>query len=171
MNESLHRLLKRARAASPNDRIDLRDELALHGTGAIDEVIPWIADPGLWRFAIRVIGRVAELGSRQQAVDVLRAAGSEASLDVRVAIDLELARLKAPAVKRSGPFGEIDHAAIRDRLIQAAKRGEVVYYADLAQAAGREIKGPHWAVHIGRILGQISAYEMENGRPCCQPSL
>lgn len=165
MSASLHQLLERARAASPNDRIDLRDEIAQHGSAAIDAMVPWLADPELERFAIRVIGRIAELGPREQAVNALRTAGAEATRAVRVAIDAELARLKAPGVTRSGPFGEIDHEAIRDRLIQAAKRGEIVYYADLANAAGREVKGPHWAVHIGKILGPISEKEAAEGRP------
>jgi hypothetical protein len=162
---SLQELLDRARAASPNDRIELRDEIAAHGSEAIGGVQSWLADPDLWRFAVRVIGRAADLGSRQAAVDVLRKAGKEGSLDQRVDIDVELARLGAPGITRSGEFGPLDYEAIRDRLIFAAKRGDVVNYADLAEATGREMKGPHWAVHIGRILGRISTQEAEDGRP------
>lgn len=165
VSASLQELLDRAAAASPNDRIDLRDEIAAHGSEAIDGVRLWLADPDLWRFAVRVIGRAADLGSRQAAVDVLRKAAKEAPLDQRIDIDVELARLGAPGVTRSGQFGKVDYEAIRESLILAAKRGDVVYYSDLAQAIGREVKGPHWAVHIGRILGRISSQESEDGRP------
>jgi hypothetical protein len=69
------------------------------------------------------------------------------------AINEELARIGARGVNRSGTYGPIDDAAIRERLIVAAKHGEFVHYADLAKATGRAMKGPNWAVHIGRILG------------------
>ena len=165
MTRSLEELLEAARNASPNDRMDLRDGIASHGEEAIEKIQPWLADPTLSPFAVRVIARVAELGPRQPAVDALRAAGLEATPFLRKEIDAELARLGAPGVVRSGAFGPVDHQAIRAKLIQAAERGELVYYSDLALATGREMKGPHWAVHLGRILGQISAEEVEAGRP------
>ena len=163
--ESLDALLARVRAAAPNDRIDLRNEVPARGREAIDAVREWLADPDLSRFAVRVIGRAADLGQREEAIDALRSAGEGAPAEQRVDIDAELARVKAPGITRSGAYGPIDDNAIRDRLIAAAKRGDVVHYSDLAKAAGRPMKGPNWAVHIGRILGRISAEEAEAGRP------
>lgn len=158
-------LLEAARAATLNDRIDLRDEIAGHGTDAIEAMTEWLGDPVLSLFAIRVMGRASEMGARQHAVDALRKAGANALPAHRQAIDAELKRIGAPAVVRSGAYGPIDDAAIRDRLIAAARRREVVHYADLAKATGREMKGPNWAAHIGRILGRISSAEARAGRP------
>lgn len=45
---------------------------------------------------------------------------------------------------------------IRQRLIQAAKAGEVVFYLELGIGRGRI---------LGQILGDISEYEHGNGRP------
>jgi len=165
MAESLEALLDRVRAASRNDRIDLRDTVARRGPEAIAAMLRWLDEPQLWRFAIKVIGRAAELGNREPAIDALRVAGSDAPTIQREAINAEHALLGAPGITRSGAYGPIDDAAIRDRLISAAKKGEVVHYADLAKATGREMKGPNWAVHIGRILGRISSAEARAGRP------
>jgi hypothetical protein len=166
MSGNLQELLAAAKAASPNERIDLRDAIAAFGEEAVDEIRPWLEDELCCGFAVRVLGRIAETDNhRQAAVDALRAAGLAATLARRTEIDAALARVGAPGVVRSGSFGPIDDAAIRDRLILAARRREHVYYSDLAQATGREMKGPHWAVHLGKILGRISSDETEAGRP------
>ena len=164
-NESFDALLARVRASAPNDRIDMRDEVAARGPAAIDAMRGWLGDPDLSRFAVRTLGRAADLGLRQQVIESLRSAGANASAGQRVDIDAELSRLGAPGITRSGAYGPIDDYAIRDRLIAAAKRGDVVHYADLAKAAGRPMRGPNWAVHIGRILGRISSEEAASGRP------
>lgn len=91
----LNDLVDRARAAAPNDRIDYRDDIAAHGPEAIDAMGEWLADPVLTRFAVRVIGRVAELGDREAAVEILRAARDEATPDQLADIDAELHRLGA----------------------------------------------------------------------------
>ena len=163
--ETLTAVLDRARAASPNNRIDLRDEIAGHGEAAISAMLEWIDHPQLWRFAIKVIWRAGQLGHREAAIEALRASGAAAAADRRAAIDEELARLGAPGIIRSGAYGPIDDEAIRSRLIAAARQRETVYYSDLAKATGRPMKGPNWAVHIGRILGRISSEEARDGRP------
>lgn len=71
---TLSGLLERARTASPNARIELRDPLAAHGAAAITAVQPWLADHGLCRFAVRVIWKAGALGARDQAVAALREA-------------------------------------------------------------------------------------------------
>ena len=53
----------------------------------------WLADPVLTRFAVRVIGRVADRGDRDFAIQTLRAAREEATPDQRSDIDGELIRL------------------------------------------------------------------------------
>jgi hypothetical protein len=163
--ETFTELLDRARAASPNDRIDLRDDIAAHGEAAIAAMIEWIDHPELWRFATKVLWRIAQLGHRDAAIDALRTAGAAATAERRAAIDAELGALGAPATVRKGSFGPIDDDAIRRRLIAAARQRARVYYKDLAEATGREMSGPHWAVHFGRILGRISSDEAHEGRP------
>ena len=92
-NDSLDRLVERARAASPNDRIDLRDPIAAHGAHAVEAMAEWLADPDLTRFAVRVIGRAADSGQRELAIQVLDEARQEATPDQRMDIDDELRRL------------------------------------------------------------------------------
>lgn len=165
MAESLDVLLRQARSASRNDRITLRDPIASHGLAAINAVGSWLADPELWRFAVRVIGRAAEHGARGEAAAALRSAAVGAPVDRRAEIDAELRRLGQPGLVAAGPFGVSEREAIRDRLIAAAKRRHYLNYADLADAIGRSKAGPHWAVHIGRLLGHISTEEVAAGRP------
>jgi hypothetical protein len=45
---------------------------------------------------------------------------------------------------------------IRRRLIEAAKAGEVIFYRELGIGRGRK---------LGQILGEISEYEHDQGRP------
>lgn len=72
MHKSLAELVVLARSASGGDRIQYRDQIARHSVAAIDAVSPWLADPVLCRFALRVIWRVGDLGDRDAAVLVLR---------------------------------------------------------------------------------------------------
>lgn len=92
MAESIEDLLARARYASPNDRIDMRDEIAAHGVDAVEAMGEWLADPELCRFAVRVIGKVADLGVRESAVAVLQAAREQTTRMQRADIDSELRR-------------------------------------------------------------------------------
>ena len=45
---------------------------------------------------------------------------------------------------------------IRKKLIEAARTGEVIFYLELGVGRGRK---------LGQILGEISEYEHEQGRP------
>ena len=90
-------LVDAARSATPNDRIDYRDQIATYGNTAIDAMGEWLADPVLTRFAVRVIGRVADLGERAGGIEALRLAREEAAPDQQSDIDAELRRLGAEA--------------------------------------------------------------------------
>lgn len=94
-------VVEHARLASPNDRIELRDALARHGAAAIEAMGEWLADPVLTRFAVRVIGRAADLGAREAAIGQLLTAREEATPDQRADIDAELHRLGV-SLARSG---------------------------------------------------------------------
>jgi hypothetical protein len=70
----LSALLQEAEAASPMDRIEWRDRIAAHGTRAVQAVTPWLADPALAAFAIRVIERAGANADATEAMRVLRSA-------------------------------------------------------------------------------------------------
>jgi hypothetical protein len=98
---NLEDLVKQARNASLNDRIDFRDAIASHGHAAVDAMAEWLADPQLTRFAVRVIGKTADLGTRDSAIATLQLARGEATAEQRADIDLELHRLGVSATGRA----------------------------------------------------------------------
>ena len=55
--------------------------------------------------------------------------------------------------------------ALRARLVAAARRGEILYYGDLAPALGLHLDNPQHRRRIGEILGDISIHELKAGRP------
>ena len=63
---ALAALLADARDADPTHRIDLRDPIAAHGAAAIEAVGPWLKEPALAAFAIRVIARAGQDGQGVQ---------------------------------------------------------------------------------------------------------
>lgn len=92
-------LLAEARDADPAHRIDWRDPIAAHGAAAIEAVGPWLKDPTLAAFAIRVIARVGLDGEREAAQATLRQARRR--LDERLRGDadwaLSVLRVERPA--------------------------------------------------------------------------
>ena len=52
-----------AAEAPPAIRIEFRDPIARYGSDGIDRVTPWLADPSLAAFAVRVIARAADFGA------------------------------------------------------------------------------------------------------------
>jgi hypothetical protein len=67
-------LLEKASTASPADRIEWRDQIAAFGPRAIEGVRPWLSNPALAGFAVRVIERVGAAGEPALAAQVLRSA-------------------------------------------------------------------------------------------------
>lgn len=90
-------LLEQAMAASPAVRIQYRDAIAAHGDRAIDEVKPWLTDPALAAFAVRVIERAGAHGDPAHAARVLRSARSKVPEPVAPDIGWALARLREAA--------------------------------------------------------------------------
>jgi hypothetical protein len=99
---NLNDLIQQARQASPNDRIELRDPIAAYGDAAINAMAEWLADPKLTRFAVRVVGKAADLGARDHAIATLRLARGEATPDQQADIDEELKRLGVDTRRSSG---------------------------------------------------------------------
>lgn len=165
VTESLRALLERARNASPGDRIDLRDDIADHGAAAVEPLREWLTDSDLSRFAVRVLGKLADKHDREIAVAALREARDGASAEQWADIAAELRRLGALQMEPDRPTDRLDDKLIRDRLVAAAKRRELVYYADLAGLLGREMRGRNWAAPIYHALDRINDDEDKAGRP------
>lgn len=93
----LSTLLKEAEVASPTTRIEWRDKIAQHGADAIEAVGPWLEDPALAAFAIRVIERAGTNGQVALATEVLRSARSRVPERERGDVSWALHRLRARA--------------------------------------------------------------------------
>lgn len=94
-------LLELAAKADPSDRIQWRDPIAAHGSAGIEAVTPWLVDPALAAFAIRVIARAGAEGERQAAQTALRQARRRLDPRFRADLDWALSVLKvgpAPVV-------------------------------------------------------------------------
>ena len=63
-----------AAEAPPLVRIQYRDSIARHGSAGIDRVTPWLADPKMSAFAVRVVARAADFGAAEEARMALQAA-------------------------------------------------------------------------------------------------
>lgn len=87
-------LLEGAKAASPATRIRWRDRIAAHGPRAIEEVKPWLADPVLAAFAIRVIERAGAHGDPGLATQVLRSSRSRVPAAAKGDVDWALKQLR-----------------------------------------------------------------------------
>jgi hypothetical protein len=90
-------LLEEAGAASPANRIQWRDRIAAHGSRAIEGIKPWLADPILAAFAVRVIERAGTSGEAEHATQVLRSARSKVPMAVKGDIDWAIHQLRAPS--------------------------------------------------------------------------
>jgi hypothetical protein len=96
-------LLADARQADPTHRIDLRDPIAAHGAAAIEAVGPWLKEPALAAFAIRVIARAGLGGERETALAALRGARRRLDPKFRADMDWALGVLKVERVPEPAP--------------------------------------------------------------------
>jgi hypothetical protein len=100
---ALAALLADARAADPVHRIDLRDPIAAHGAAAIEAIGPWLKEPTLAAFAIRVIARAGQDGEREIALTTLRGARRRLDPRFRADIDWAVGVLKVEKVPEPAP--------------------------------------------------------------------
>jgi len=100
---ALAALLADARQADPAHRIDLRDPIAAHGAAAIEAVGPWLKEPTLAAFAIRVIARAGLDGERDAALATLRQARRRLDPRLRADVDWALGVLKLERVPEPIP--------------------------------------------------------------------
>ena len=96
-------LLEAARVASSIDRIVWRERIAAHGSQAIVAMGPWLADPMMSAFAIRVIERAGADGNASQAVHALLAARSTVPPVARGDVEWALERLR-PMIEPEKPI-------------------------------------------------------------------
>ena len=59
----------------------------------------------------------------------------------------------------------MDHPAMYERLVKAARAGEFVHYGELAKMLGIDMDDPYFGARVGRVLGRISEDEVAAGRP------
>lgn len=116
--DDLAGLLQAARAADGATRITYRDPIARHGKPGIEALRDWLEPGPIGWFAVRTIGRAADLGAREPAIEALRAGVEEASGRTREDCLTELARLgvASTAARNRPPTGEnVDHEPARVR--------------------------------------------------------
>jgi len=99
----LTELLEAARVASAIDRIVWRDRIAAHGSQAIVAMGPWLADPMMCAFAIRVLERAGANGNASEAVHALLAARSTVPPIVKGDVEWALERLRPMIEAASTP--------------------------------------------------------------------
>jgi hypothetical protein len=87
-------LLAEAHEASPDRRILWRDRIAAFGGRAIEGVRPWLSDPVLAAFAIRVIARAGEQDQAEAAARALHAARRTVPVHLQADLHWALARLR-----------------------------------------------------------------------------
>jgi hypothetical protein len=66
---------------------------------------------------------------------------------------------------REGGELPMEHQAVYERLVQAARAREFVHYGELAKMLGIDMDNPHFGALVGKVLGQISEEEVAAGRP------
>lgn len=59
----------------------------------------------------------------------------------------------------------MEHQAVYDRLVQAARAREFVHYGDLAKMLGIDMDNPHFGAQVGKVLDRINEDEAAAGRP------
>jgi hypothetical protein len=97
-DQSLASLLQAAAEAAPDRRIEFRDRIAAHGEAAIKSVSPWLADPALGAFAVRVIRKAVDADTLPVALACLRSAKTSAgSGGVTRDIEEAIKALRPPA--------------------------------------------------------------------------
>jgi hypothetical protein len=119
---NLASLLEEARTASPDRRIEWRDRIAAHGAEAIAAIRPWLADPALAGFAIRVIERAGLAGERTLAARILRAARSGVSPAIAADIAWALQQLRATPQRAKPAAPRVTNPTAPQAPLRAARR-------------------------------------------------
>lgn len=57
------------------------------------------------------------------------------------------------------------HQALYEELVRVARNADLTTYADIAPMAGLDMGNPAHRNEMARLLGEISTYEHQQGRP------
>jgi hypothetical protein len=90
----LDEVLRLARHASKQERIDYRNAIAGHGSQAVPEMRRWATDPDLGAFAVRVLEKIAEQPTDRRAVVQALESVDRQSVSPAVAGDISDALLR-----------------------------------------------------------------------------
>src|SRR5450755_680488 len=112
---SLEEALAGARAADQTTRILWRDAIASYGPAAIDAMFEWAGDKDYGAFAVRVIGKVGELGWTAEALDALSAFRS-------IGVSEKVRNDSEEAIEFLRPTGA-SHSSLRHRVRLHANAG------------------------------------------------
>jgi hypothetical protein len=161
-------VLEAAVSASPLTRIEYRDRIAAFGQPAIAAISPWLSDPQLGAFAVRVITAAGLGGPRKEAAAVLVSARPAVPPVIAGDIDEALGKLGIRATPPGEPKAkapvEMNHS-LRDHLVEVARAGKTMTYSDAAEILGFSMRNPHHRRLLGQHLGAISEFEVDHGRP------
>jgi hypothetical protein len=50
----------------------------------------------------------------------------------------------------------MDHRAVRERLVRAARSPELFHYGDIAPMLGIDMDNPHFGALVGSVLGEMN---------------
>lgn len=164
----LDKVLEAAASASPLRRIEYRDRIAAFGQAAIDAISPWLSDPQLGAFAVRVITVAGLRGPRKEAAVALASARPAVPPVIARDIDEALGQLGIRATPQGEPKSKAPlpmNRLLRDRLVEVARAGKTMTYSDAAAIVDLSMRNPHHRRLLGQHLGAISEFEVDHGRP------
>jgi hypothetical protein len=130
-----------AAEAPPSIRIEFRDPIARYGSAGIDRVRPWLSDPKMSGFAVRVIARAADFGAKDEARRALQAVLLSLPEPIRTDATDALAKLGFPARSPRVPAGRV--ANVGQIAVEDLVEGRVYKRRDLHHAGlgGNQQKG------------------------------
>jgi len=137
-----------AAEAPPDIRIEYRDAIARHGAAGIERVTPWLTDPKMAAFAVRVIAKAAEFGAADEARRALQTAVVSLSEPARA--DAIAALEKLGVRPRKGPSGPVvgSHSS--------APFADAGFLADLIEDRVYKRAELHLSGHVGNRQKGIS---------------
>ncbi len=128
----LTELIATATAADPVDRIQWRDPIAAFGASAIEAVTPWLKDPTMAAFAIRVIVRIGTDGERDLAISTLRTARRRFDTQLRADADWALGALKVVVASGASTVSRTPAARLAPRPASRTRRSSRSHSSDLS---------------------------------------
>jgi hypothetical protein len=141
-------LVSAAQVATPDIRITWRDRIAAYGPRAIDAMKPWLGQPMLAAFAVRVIERAGResIEADSFAIEALRHARAKAPAVIKGDIDVALRHLRqdaapptfAPTAVRvtDTPRSRAYRAEPHPRMVVRRRRGDGATIAGPTPAKG-----------------------------------